>query len=411
MKIITKNIEDPEYTPEIANYLARGGYQALRRALEMSSEEVITEVKKSRLLGRGGAVFPTGLKWEFAYVAEDHPKYVVCNADEGEPGAFKDRLILERDPHLLLEGMIICGWTTKAEKGYIYIRGEYFKAYETLKMAIAEAKEKNFLGRNILGTDFSFDIALYRGAGSYVCGEETALLNSLEGKRGFARLKPPFPITNGFRNRPTVVNNVETLANIPTIISKGGDWYSKIGSRSAPGTKLYCVSGDVERSGVYELPTDTSVGKLLETAGGVQGELKAVLPSGTSSGLLTKDELGSRIEFGLGATIVINTKRCMVDLARRCIGFYCHESCGKCVPCREGTLQSRNILRRIAGGEGKMEDLDLLEELQKVAIDTAICGLGQAAFNMVISALQKFREEFEEHIAGKCRAGVCMIKG
>ncbi len=411
MKLITKNIEDPKYTPDITNYLARDGYQALERALEMGPEGVITEVKKSRLLGRGGAVFPTSSKWEFVHVAEDHPKYVVCNADEGEPGAFKDRLILERDPHLLLEGMTICGWATNAEKGYIYIRGEYLKAYETLKKAITEAKERNFLGRNILDTDFSFDVAPYRGAGSYVCGEETALLNSLEGKRGFARLKPPFPTTQGFRDKPTVINNVETLANIPAIILKGGDWYSKIGSKDAPGTKLYCVSGDIEKPGVYELPTDTNVEKLLETAGGVRGELKAVLPSGISSGLLTGDELGSRIEFGLGATIVMNTERCMVDLARRCIEFYCYESCGKCAPCREGTLQSRNILRRIAGGRGRMEDLDLLKELQKVMMDTAICGLGQAALNMVISATKKFREEFEEHIAGKCRTGVCTIGG
>ena len=422
MKIILKNIEKQDYKGDLESYLKQGGYQALKKALDLSSEEIISGIKTSKLVGRGGAAFPTGLKWEAAKNSKETPKYVVCNADEGEPGTFKDRVILEKDPHLLLEAMAICGFSIGAKQGFIYLRGEYFKAYEVLRKAIQEAEAKDFLGKSILGSNFSFKITLFRGAGAYVCGEETALLDSLEGKKGQSRLKPPFPTFVGFKNKPTVLNNVETFANIPTIILKGGEWFSQIGSPHSPGTKLYCLSGDVNTPGVYELPTGISLRELIEKYGnGVQGRLKAVLPGGVSSSLLLPSDLDVKLDYpsvqkagsilGSGAVIVINDTHCMVDLAKRCAEFFDYESCGKCTPCREGTKRAREILTNITKGVGEESDLALLKELQEVMFDTSRCGLGQAALNAVRSSLEKFPDEFKEHISEKrCRLGVCPTK-
>ncbi len=421
MKIILKNIEKEGYTGNIDDYISEGGYKALERALKMKPEEILSEVKKSKLVGRGGAAFPTGLKWEFAYKAKEHPKYVVCNADEGEPGTFKDRIILEKDPHLLLEAMIICAFTIGAEEGFIYIRGEYFKAYEILKKAIEDARKNNFLGKDVLDSGFSFKINLYRGAGAYVCGEETALLDSLEGKKGQSRVKPPFPTFVGFKNKPTVLNNVETFANIPQIILKGGEWFSRIGSSGSPGTKLYCLSGDVNKPGVYELPTDVTLKELIGKYGaGIKGKLKAVLPGGVSSNLLTNKDLNVTMDYpsiqkagsmlGSAAVIVINDSHCMVDLAKRCSEFFDYESCGKCTPCREGTKRTREILNNIAQGRGELSNLELLKELQEVMFDTSRCGLGQSALNAVRSAIEKFQVEFKEHILKKrCKLDICQL--
>ncbi|HDM77855.1 MAG TPA: NADH-quinone oxidoreductase subunit NuoF [Deltaproteobacteria bacterium] len=421
MKILLKHVETEGYSPNLQSYLTEGGYSALKRALKMKPEEIISEVKLSKLVGRGGAAFPTGLKWEFTRKAKESPKYVVCNADEGEPGTFKDRIILEKDPHLILEGMVICGFAIGAEQGFIYIRGEYFEAYKILKNAIEEAEKNNYLGKNILGSNFSFKINLYRGAGAYVCGEETALLDSLEGKKGQSRVKPPFPTFVGLKNKPTVLNNVETFANIPEIILNGGEWFSKIGSPLSPGTKLYCLSGDINKPGVYELPTNITLKELLEKyGGGVQGKLKAVLPGGVSGAILTTENLDVVMDYpsvqkaggmlGSGAVIVINESHCMVDLAEKCAEFFEYESCGKCAPCREGTKRAREILLNIAQGRGELSDLKLLKELREVMYDTSRCGLGQAALNLTVSAVEKFPDEFEEHISKKkCKLNICPV--
>ncbi|MCK4905113.1 NADH-quinone oxidoreductase subunit NuoF [bacterium] len=421
-KVILKNIEKEGYLSDINSYTLEGGYEALKQALKTNPEKILSEIKKSKLVGRGGASFPAGLKWEFARNSKEFPKYVVCNADEGEPGTFKDNLVLRREPHLLIEAMIICAFTIGAEKGFIYIRGEYFHAYEILQKAIIEAKRHNFLGKNILDSGFSFEIELYRGAGAYICGEETALLDSLEGKKGQSRVKPPFPTFVGFNNKPTVLNNVETFANIPEIILRGGEWFSQIGSNLSPGTKLYCLSGDVNTPGVYELPTDISLRELIEKYGnGVQGKLKAVLPGGVCSSLLTLQDLDVTMDYpsvqkagsmlGSAAVIVINDTHCMVDLAKRYAEFFDYESCGKCTPCREGTKRAREILTNITKGKGKLSDLALLKELQEVMFDTSRCGLGQSALNAVYSSLEKFPNEFKEHITEKkCKLGICPIK-
>jgi len=422
MKILLKNIEKDGYKPDMQSYLKEHGYQALKKALETSPERVIDEVKKSKLVGRGGAAFPTGLKWDLARKANDSPKYVVCNADEGEPGTFKDRLILEKDPYLLVEAMTICGYAIGAETGFIYIRGEYPEAYNILSEAIRNAEKDNYLGKNVLGSTFSFKINLYRGAGAYVCGEETALLDSLEGKKGQSRVKPPFPTFVGYKDKPTVLNNVETLSNIPSIILNGGEWFSKIGSPLSPGTKMYCVSGDVNKPGVYELPTDVTLRELIEKyGGGVHGKLKAVLPGGASSNFLLAKDMDVEMNYpsvqkagsmlGSGAIIVVNDKHCMVDVAKRCAEFFDYESCGKCSPCREGTKRTREILGNITQGKGELSDMELLKELQEVMYDTSRCGLGQAALNPVRSAIEKFTDEFEEHITQKkCNLGICPME-
>ena len=405
-RILTKNIDKPN-SQDIEVYLAGGGYQALEKALSMKPEEVIEEVKKSKLVGRGGAAFPTGLKWEFTRKESAEPKFIVCNADEGEPGTFKDRVILKKDPHLLLEAIIIGGYAIGANKGFIYIRGEYYCEIEAAEKAIEQARAKGYLGSNILGFKFSFDIQVYKGAGAYVCGEETTLFESMEGKRGYARERPPFPTQFGFMGKPTVINNVETLANIPSIITNGGDWYSKIGSPDSPGPKLYCLSGQVNKPGVYELPMGITLRELIDKYGkGVKGEFKASLPGGVSSSLLT--DLDVKLDYknvrdagsmlGSAAVIVINKDTSMVDVAKNCLEFFAYESCGQCTPCREGTKRAKEILTRFADGGGRAEELNLLLELGEVMYDTARCGLGQAAMNATTSAIKLFRNEFEQGV-------------
>ncbi|HEY9766646.1 MAG TPA: NADH-quinone oxidoreductase subunit NuoF [Chroococcales cyanobacterium] len=398
MKILTQNIEKPN-SHTLQGY---GEYRALGKALKMKTSEVIEEMKKSKLVGRGGASFPTGLKWDFASRVEAQPKYLLVNADEGEPGTFKDKVILEQDPHRLLEGMIIAGYAIGAVSGTIYLRAEYPHAYEILEGAIAEAQESGFLGDDILGSGFSFRINVARGAGAYVCGEETALIESIEGFRGNPRLKPPYPTVAGFRQKPTVINNVETISNVPTILEKGGEWFSKIGSPQNPGTKLMSVSGFVNKPGVYEIETGMSLRTFLDTCcGGVVGKFKAVLPGGLSTHFLTDLDVALDVpsmnkagsSLGSGAVIVLNETADMVDVSRNCLEFFCHESCGKCTPCREGTKQALDIVERLA--EGEEVDLGLLSELYEVMKDTAICGLGQAALNPVMSAIEKFRPEFD----------------
>jgi len=412
-RILLKNIENPN-SAHIEEYIKAGGYRSIAKAFERKPEEIIEEVKKSGLRGRGGAGFPTGMKWSFAAADPKFPKYLICNADESEPGTFKDRSILEKNPHLLIEGMVISAYALKAEYGYIYLRGEYPEARLILEKAIKEAYEKGFLGDNILGKNIKFHLTVYQGAGAYICGEETALIESLEGKRGQPRAKPPFPVNIGAWGMPTVVNNVETLANIPYIIEIGGEAYSKIGSPDSPGPKLYCVSGCVNKPGVYELPMGISLREIIYThAGGIRNgkELKAVMPGGISTPVLPADKIDCAMDFvsmpkagsmlGSGAVIVMDESVCMVKVTYRSLKFFEHESCGKCVPCREGTDWLRKILERIEHGRGREEDIELLLDIAEIMSGRTFCPLGDSAAGVVLATIKHFRNEFEEHIAGK----------
>lgn len=399
MRILTRNFDKPN-SESISIY---GDYKGLRKALSMSPEAVIAEVKASKMLGRGGAAFPTGLKWELAIRSAVSPKYIVANADEGEPGTFKDKAILENDPHLLLEGMIIAGYAIGAAEGFIYTRAEYPDTKKVLARAIKEAEEHGFLGDNVITPGFSFRIHSRTGAGAYICGDETALLDSLEGFRGCPRLKPPYPTDLGLRNKPTVINNIETLANIPTIVLKGGEWYSRIGDPCSPGTKLMCVSGFVHKPGLYEVDTGTTFAELINgQCGGVIGQLKAALPGGISTKFVTHLDVSIDVPSlvdvgslpGTGAVIVLNETVSMVEAAKNCMKFFADESCGKCTPCREGTHRAYEILDRFSQKKGSMCELGLLRELHAVMYDTANCGLGQSALNPVISAMDKFEDEF-----------------
>lgn len=415
-KILLKNIDNPN-SADIEEYLKIGGYQRLSRAFEMQPEDILEEVKKSGLRGRGGAGFPTAMKWKFASADPKFPKYLICNADEGEPGTFKDRPILEKNPHLLIEGMIISGYALRAEYGYIYLRGEYPYARDVLNKAIKQAYEKNYLGENILGRGIRFELTVHQGAGAYICGEETALIESLEGKRGQPRNKPPFPVNVGAWGMPTIVNNVETLSNIPYIIEIGGDAYAKIGSPDCPGPKLYCVSGCVKRPGVYELPMGVSLREIIyEHAGGIREgrKLKAVIPGGISTPVLPADRIDCAMDFvsmpkagsmlGSGAVIVMDETVCLVKITYRALKFFEHESCGKCTPCREGTGWLRKILERIENGKGRPEDMSLLSDIVDNISGKTFCPLGDGAAGVVRGMLQHFREEFEEHIRdGGCR--------
>lgn len=412
--ITLRNIKEPD-SHKISAYLKSGGYKGLTQALnDMVPEEVIGSIKRSGLRGRGGASFPTGLKWEFAHRDRNFPKYIVCNADEGEPGTFKDRAIIEKDPFAIIEGMTIAGFSVGSEKGYIYLRGEYIKGAQILRDAIKEAKEKKFLGTNIQGKNFNFDIDVYMGAGSYICGEETALLESLEGNVGHSRIKPPFPINVGLWGKPTVLNNVETFASVAPIIVNGDEWFANIGARDFPGTMIYSLSGHVNKPGLYELPTGVNLKTLIyEFGGGIKDgkKIKAVFPGGLSSGCLNENEIdipmthkalskaGSML--GSGAVIVINDETCMVGIARRAVKFFRHESCGKCVPCREGTFWLSKILLRIVNGEGKKEDIDLMIDLGQNMKTSAFCGLGLAAANPILSIIKNFPKDFESHIEYK----------
>jgi NADH-quinone oxidoreductase subunit F len=411
MKIILKDISDLH---KIEIYESNGGYSALKKALsKMKPEEVVDEVKHSNLRGRGGACFPTGLKWTFMPKSNDKPKYLCCNGDESEPGSFKDREIFEKNPHQFIEGTLIACYAMGIKTAYVYMRGEYFKWINLLQKAIDDAYKKGYIGKNILGSEFSADIFIHRGAGAYICGEESALMNSLEGKRGYPRVKPPFPAANGIYGYPTTINNIETIANVPEIINNGWEWFSKIGAPKHPGTLLYGVSGHVNKPGVYELETGTPLMTIINDccSGVLDGkEIKMVIPGGTSMPPLTKEEaltinmddaslkaIGSAI--GTAGIIVMNENTDLVKVLIRIAQFYYHESCGQCTPCREGTGWMLKVLKRIDNGLGRKEDLDLLINVAENIEGNTICALGDAAAWPVKWTIRKFRKEFEEKIS------------
>ena len=406
----------------IDEYIARDGYQGLAKALfDMTPEKVIDEVRKSGLRGRGGAGFPTGIKWTFAAKARGDMKYVLCNADEGDPGAFMDRSVLEGDPHAVLEGMIIGGYAIGASKGYIYCRAEYPLAVKMLTIALEQARAYGLLGSGILGTDYSLDIEIYQGAGAFVCGEETALMGSIEGRRGMPRPRPPFPANQGLWNKPSVLNNVETYACIPQIVHEGGEWFSSIGTERSKGTKVFALTGDVTNVGLVEVPMGTTVREIVfEVGGGIPDgkKIKAAQLGGPSGGCIPEYTMDTPIDYeeitklgaimGSGGLIVMDEDSCMVDSARFFMEFCQEESCGKCTPCREGTKRMLEILTRICEGKGRAGDIELLEEMAPYVKESALCGLGQTAPNPVLTTIRYFRNEYEAHILeGKCPAGVC----
>ena len=406
----------------IEEYLEKGGYQGITKVLnEMSREDVIQEIKDSGLRGRGGAGFPTWFKWNAALQAKGDQKYMVCNADEGDPGAFMDRSVLEGDPHRIIEGMLVGGYAIGASEGIIYCRAEYPLAIERLEKAMAQAKEKNYLGENILGTDFSFSLRIKKGAGAFVCGEETALIESLEGKRGMPRLKPPFPAQSGYWRQPTNINNVETLANVPWIISKGAEAFASVGSGKSKGTKVFALSGKIKNGGLVEIPMGMTLREVIfDIGGGIKKDkaFKAVQLGGPSGGCVPAELLDTPVTYeninatgaimGSGGMVVMDETTCMVDIAKFFLDFTCKESCGKCTYCRVGTKRMLEILEKISKGEGKLEDLDELEQLGKSIKDGSLCGLGQTAPNPVLTGLKYFREEYEAHIVDKkCPAKKC----
>jgi NADH-quinone oxidoreductase subunit F len=385
---------------------AYGNYPALTKALVMKPEEIVNEIQSSGLVGRGGAAFPTGIKWDGAAKAPGSEKYVICNADESEPGTFKDRILLIDDPHRTIEGMVIAGYAIGARKGYLYIRAEYPYILPVLENALNEARKANLLGANILGSGYSFDIEIRVGAGAYICGEETALFESIEGKRGFPRVKPPFPTTHGLFGKPTVINNVETLCNVPLIISQGSAGYRQIGTEKSPGPKLFCVSGDVSRPGLYEVPFGVTLRELLEMSGGIaeRKELQAVLFGGAAGAFATPAHLDVKMTFedlrtaglplGSGVVMVFDETRDMRDVMKRLGHFFAHESCGKCYPCQMGTQRQREILDRIAAGKVLEGDLIRLQDVGWTMTDASLCGLGQTAASAVLSAIKLWPEKF-----------------
>ena len=420
-RIALKNcgVINPE---DIEEYIAFDGYKALAKVLtEMSQDEVIDVISNSGLRGRGGAGFPTGKKWSFMKAETEPVKYVVCNADEGDPGAFMDRSILEGDPNNILEAMTICGYAVGACRGFIYVRAEYPIAVHRLEVAIRQARQYGFLGDHILGTDFSFDIEIRLGAGAFVCGEETALLESIEGKRGQPRLKPPFPAHSGLWGKPTIINNVETWANVPGIILNGAEWYSSIGTETSKGTKVFALGGNVNNVGLVEVPMGTTLREIIfDIGGGIPNgrKFKAAQTGGPSGGCIPEQNLDTPIDYeslkeigsmmGSGGLIVMDDTKCMVNLARFYQDFIVSESCGKCTPCRIGTKRLLEILTKICDGNGTEEDIDKLEELSNMVITASLCGLGQTAPNPVLSTLKYFRDEYIEHVRDKsCRAGEC----
>ena len=409
---------DPE---NIEEALGMGAFQGLKRALSMTPQEVIDEMLASGIRGRGGAGFPTGRKWQFAYNSQSDDKYVVCNGDEGDPGAFMDRSILEGNPLAVIEGMMIAGYAIGAKNGYFYVRAEYPTAVKRLRIAIAQAKEIGLLGDNILGTDFSFNCHLRLGAGAFVCGEETALLNSIEGKRGMPRPRPPFPAVKGLWGQPTIINNVETLACVPFILREGAEQFASVGTERSKGTKVFALGGKVNNVGLVEVPMGTTLRELIyDIGGGIPNgkKFKAIQTGGPSGGCLTEDFLDEPIDFdnlvakgsmmGSGGAIVMDEDNCMVDVAKFYMEFICDESCGKCSPCRIGTKRMLEILTRITEGQGTMEDLDALEELSSTVKTNSLCALGQTAANPINSTLSHFRDEYLAHIVDKkCPAHVC----
>lgn len=406
----------------IREAIAFDGYEALSKVLfEMNPQEVIDVILESNLRGRGGGGFQTGYKWKQVARQKEKRRYVVCNGDEGDPGAFMDRSVMEGDPHKMIEGMIIAGYAVGAQEGYIYVRAEYPLAISRLKLAIRQAEECGLLGENILGSGYSFKLHINRGAGAFVCGEGSALTASIEGERGMPRTKPPRTVEQGLFGKPTVLNNVETYANVPMIIMKGADWYRKIGTQTSPGTKAFAVTGSINNTGLIEVPMGTTIRKIVyEIGGGIKNgkQFKAVQIGGPSGGCLVSSDMDVPLDFdslkkkgamiGSGGLVIMDEDTCMVEVARFFMNFTQNESCGKCVPCREGTKRMLEILEDIVAGKGTMEQLDMLEELGKAITDTALCGLGKSAALPVLSTLRVFREEYEEHVLQKkCRTGTC----
>ncbi|MEI6874281.1 MAG: NADH-quinone oxidoreductase subunit NuoF [Spirochaetota bacterium] len=420
-RIVLRNcgVIDPE---NIDEYIARDGYVALEKALlSMTPEEVVAELKASGLRGRGGAGFPTGLKWDLTRAAPGDVKYVICNADEGDPGAYMDRATIEGDPHSVLEAMTICGYTVGAKMGYVYIRAEYPLAIERLKIAIRQAEEYGLLGKNILGSGIDFDLEIRLGAGAFVCGEETALMRSLEGNRGMPVPKPPFPATSGLWKKPTVINNVETFANVPIVLLKGGAWFASIGTEKSKGTKVFALTGKIINSGLVEVPMGTTLREIIfDIGGGIRGgrKFKGVQTGGPSGGIITEKDLDSPISYesltalgsmmGSGGMIVMDEDDCVVDVSKFYMEFCVDESCGKCAPCRIGTNQMHSILERITKGNGATGDLEKLEKIGKAMTKASLCMLGGSAANPTLSTIKHFREEYEEHLTGhRCRSGSC----
>lgn len=418
-KLLSEHYDVKDFN-KLSVYESKGGYAALKKALKMKPEEVGKEVLDSGLRGRGGAGFPTGRKWTFL-PNNNEPRYLLCNADEGEPGTFKDRLMMERAPHQLIEGMIISAYAIKSKKSYVYIRGEYYYPYTQVEAAIKEAYKAGYLGKNILGSGFDHDLDVYRGAGAYIVGEETGLISSLEGKKGQPKLKPPFPAVQGYLRKPTIVNNVETLAAVTWIINNGAAGYKKYGTEKSPGTKLFSVSGNVNRPGTFEVPLGYPFKDLLENElGGMKSghKLKALIPGGSSCPILNADEaMQAKMDYewmsehgsmlGSGGVIVIDDKQCMVDLLNVLMKFYHHESCGQCTPCREGTGWLEKLTGAMGQGRAKFEDIALLDRVAKHMLGTTICALADAAAFPVISFVSKFRDEFEYHVKEK----KCKVKG
>jgi len=412
VKVLTRRFGLPN-SASIDTYLANDGYQAFLKAAKMKPEEIINEVKASNLRGRGGAGFPTGMKWSFVPRTSDKPKYVVVNGDESEPGTCKDRLLIEFDPHQLIEGMLIAGLAVDAHRGYVYIRGEYRYLIDILDKAIEEAYERGWLGKNIQGTGFDFDAWTHTGAGAYECGEESAQLESLEGKRGVPRIRPPFPAVAGLYQSPTVLNNVESYCSVPVIIREGGEKFAALGTPKNGGTRLFCISGHVEKPGVYELPMGFNLLRMInEVAGGVRGgrKLKAVIPGGSSCPVLKAEECDLAMDFdsvakagsmlGSGGVIVMDETTCIVRAAMRIISFYAHESCGWCVPCREGTLWLKKIITRIHSGGGVPGDIPLIKDVCVSMLGRTFCPLGDAAAMPTQAFVTKFEDEFMAHIEG-----------
>jgi NADH-quinone oxidoreductase subunit F len=419
-KVVLKNsgIIDPE---EIDEYIERGGYEALARALSLEGEEIVGIIKESKLRGRGGAGFPTGVKWDFARTSDAEEKYIICNADEGDPGAFMDRSIIEGDPHALLEGMAIGAYAIGATKGYIYCRAEYPLALKRLDIAIEQAHEKGLLGKNIMDSGFSFDIDISKGAGAFVCGEETALMGSIEGERGTPSPRPPYPAQSGLFGQPTNINNVETYANVPWILRNGSRKYREIGTEESGGTKVFALAGKIKRGGLVEVPIGTSLEEIIfDIGGGIEEgkEFKAVQLGGPSGGCLPFEQLDTPVDYetlteagaimGSGGMIVMDESDCMVDVAKYFLDFTQEESCGKCTFCRVGTKRMLEILERISGGEGEKGDLEKLRELAPRIEEYSLCGLGQTAPNPVLTTLRYFEDEYSDHIENeKCPAAVC----
>lgn len=418
IKLLTEHYHKDEYRT-LEGFKKNGGYEVIKAALKRDPKEIINEVKNAGLRGRGGAGFSTGMKWSFL-PENGEPRYLLCNADEGEPGTFKDRVMMERAPHQLIEGMVIAAHAVKSNRGYIYVRGEFVDCIRILNEAIKEAYSAGYLGKNILGTGFNFDLDVYSGAGAYICGEETGLISSLEGKKGQPKLKPPFPAVQGYLRKPTIVNNVETLAAVTYIVRDGAQGYRKFGTEKSPGTKLFSISGDVNKPGVYEVPLGYPLMDLINNeCGGVKGgKLKAIIPGGSSAPVLKADECAKATMdyeclasmgtmLGSGAVIVMNETRCMVDILNTLMYFYHHESCGQCTPCREGTGWLEKLVHKIISGHGAVQDIDLVLQVANNMKGRTICALAEAAALPAISFVSKFREEFEFFV----REGYSKIRG